>query len=248
MIEILIFWGIPLLFMMMSMQSPFFQNWRFFLVLSLAGYLALWCFPLCSDLFKAFLPKEINSYAKGIAFTGPLIGFFIALYQTACNLSGHSGGGYHLPKGKNLLIPILGLLSGFVASGLAGYAICLTPLHASAASDAVFQERAVSRVCTLTVFIDKISLQKYSAAARRKALLSRVASWKKTPPPEKKDNKDDSANKAEKKPQQTASASLPEKHNASQKRRDRYGVLFYPQVLTPETSGTLIANPNNKEG
>ena len=57
---LLVFMGIPLLFALMALQSPFFQNWRFFAVLSLSVYFSLWT----SSLHQAILPLLLPAFTR----------------------------------------------------------------------------------------------------------------------------------------------------------------------------------------
>ncbi|MBQ7207347.1 MAG: hypothetical protein IJS01_06065 [Lentisphaeria bacterium] len=187
---LLIFIGIPLLFGVMSMQSPFFQNWRFLLVLSFSVYLSLWT-TIAHETVRPFLTGEFSPYASAICIGGTAMICYLILFKIAANLSSHCGEGYHLPGRKSLFVPAAGVLSGLVMSGMIGYLLCISPLHAGIANDASFSEKAVNRLQCLTVIVDRLTFQKVSASTRRSRLMARVralpASGTAAQPAEKKD-------------------------------------------------------------
>ncbi|MBQ9503189.1 MAG: hypothetical protein IJU70_13625 [Lentisphaeria bacterium] len=175
---LLVFMGIPLLFALMALQSPFFQNWRFFVALSASVYFALWT----GSLHRAVLPLltgEFSPWAPVIAIGGAAFLCCSVLLKIASDLSSHGGGGYHLPGKKNLLVPVTGFLSGYVVSGLAAYLLCISPLHETVARDKAFADRAVDRVLVFTRVIDRMTFQRIPASSRRSCLMARI----KTPPP-----------------------------------------------------------------
>ena len=170
---LIVFIGIPLLFALMALSSPFFQNWRFLAVLSFSVYLSLWT----SSLHKAVQPLltgEFAPWSPAIAIGGAAFLCCVVLLKIASELSPHGEGGYHLPTKRNLLIPVLGLLSGYVMSGLVGYLLCISPLHPNVAESPAFAEKAVDRVQTLTCVIDRLTFQRVPASARRSRLMSRI--------------------------------------------------------------------------
>ena len=170
---LLVFMGIPLLFALMALQSPFFQNWRFFAVLSISVYFSLWT----SSLHQVILPLltgEFAPWATAVTIGGTAFLCCSILLKIASDLSSHGGGGYHLPDKKNLLVPVMGALSGYVASALTGYLLCISPLHGTVAKDNAFAERAVDRILTVTRVIDRLTFQRVSASARRSRLMSRI--------------------------------------------------------------------------
>lgn len=173
MIGLLVFIGIPLLFALMSMQSPFFQNWRFLLVLSFSVYLALWT-TAAHAAVRPFLTGEFSPYASVICIGGTAALWYLILFKVAANLSSHCGEGYRLPGRKSLFVPAAGALSGLVMSGLIGYLLCISPLHARIADDGSFSEKAVTRLQYLTVLVDRLTFQKVSASTRRSRLMARV--------------------------------------------------------------------------
>ena len=157
----------------MSMQSPFFQNWRFLLVLGFSVYLSLWT-TAAHAAVRPFLTGEFSPYASVICIGGTAAICYLILYKIAANLSSHCGEGYRLPGRKSLFVPAAGALSGLIMSGLIGYLLCISPLHAKIADDASFSEKAVSRLQCLTVIVDRLTFQKVSASARRSRLMARV--------------------------------------------------------------------------
>ncbi len=170
---LIVFIGIPLLFALMALSSPFFQNWRFLAVLSFSVYLSLWT----SSLHKAVQPLltgEFAPWAPTISIGGAAFLCCVILLRVASELSPHGEGGYHLPTKRNLLIPVLGFLSGCVMSGLVGYLLCISPLHPAVAQDPAFAEKAVDRVQTLTCVIDRLTFQRVPASDRRSRLTERV--------------------------------------------------------------------------
>ena len=190
---LVVFIGIPLLFALMSMQSPFFQNWRFLLALAFSVYISLWT-TAAHGAIRPFLTGEFAPYAPVISIGGTAVMCYLVLFKIAANLSNHAGEGYHLPGRRSLFVPAAGVLSGLVMSGMVGYLICISPLHASVANDASFSEKAVTRLQYLTVIIDKATFQKVSASDRRRRLMSRVKTLPapketKAPQTEKKDEK-----------------------------------------------------------
>lgn len=170
---LLIFVGIPLLFALMSMQSPFFQNWRFLLALVFSVYLSLWT-TIAHETVRPFLTGEFSPYAHVICIGGTAVICYLVLFKIAANLSSHAGEGYHLPGRKSMFVPAAGILSGLVMSGMIGYLICISPLHTHIASDASFSEKAVSRLQYLTVIVDRLTFQKVPASTRRSRLMARV--------------------------------------------------------------------------
>ena len=170
---LLVFMGIPLLFALMALQSPFFQNWRFLAVLSISVYFSLWT----SSLHRAILPLltgEFSPWAAAVTIGGTAFLCCSVLLKIASDFSSHGGGGYHLPGKKNLLVPVMGFLSGYVASALVGYLLCICPLHGTVARDNAFAERAVDRMQMLTRVIDRLTFQRVSASSRRTRLMSRI--------------------------------------------------------------------------
>ena len=97
MTELLVFAGIPLLFALMSMQSPFFQNWRFLFALSFSVYISLWTSPLMHSMIQPFLAGEFSDYAPVVTVGGTAVLCCLVFLKLAVNLSPRGGGGYHLP-------------------------------------------------------------------------------------------------------------------------------------------------------
>jgi len=170
---LIVFIGIPLLFALMALSSPFFQNWRFFAVLSVSVYFSLWTSYLHQTV-RPLLTGEFAPWAPAVSIGGAAFLCCAVLLRIATELSPHGEGGYHLPGGKNLLVPVLGFLSGYVVSGLVGYLLCISPLHPAVAKDSAFAEKAVDRVQTLTRVIDHLTFQRIPASARRSRLMSRI--------------------------------------------------------------------------
>ena len=110
MFEYLIYTGLPVFIGLFALQSRFFHNWRFLLASVLAIYSGLWSYPILNDLLRAFYPRELLPYSTVATSGAAIFAGLMVFWGIGVKLSSHSGGGYHLPKGKNLLIPILGLL------------------------------------------------------------------------------------------------------------------------------------------
>lgn len=170
MMELLVMWGIPVLFLLLSGQSPLFQNWRFLIALAFGFYLALGLSPLTLDMGKAWLPKELAAYSVAATLALSALIFAFALHRIMAGLSSHGNGGYHLPKQRNLLIQTFGFLSGYVFSALVGLVICTSPLSTRLGAGKEFSGRVVGRTCIVTGVIDGFSLQLSSTFKRKKRL------------------------------------------------------------------------------
>lgn len=174
MIEIALFYGIPLIVLGLAAQSNFFHNWRFFLSLSFGGYIALWAYPLAYDFLKPYLPPELVPWGRMITQAAVLLLAFMMIFQVCVSCSTHGGGGYHLPRRGNFSCLVLGLLTGLLVSTLLTYLICLSPLHGMIAQTESFSQKAVFRVTVLTGIVDKLSFQGKSISGRKKLLTERV--------------------------------------------------------------------------
>ena len=176
MMELLVMWGIPVLFLLLSGQSPLFQNWRFLIALAFGFYLALGLSPLTLDMGKAWFPKELAVYSVAATLALSALIFAFALHRIMAGLSSHGNGGYHLPKQRNLLIQTFGFLSGYVFSALVGLVICTTPLSSRLGAGEEFSGRVVGRCCVVTGVIDGFSLQLSSTFKRKKRLNTLIGS------------------------------------------------------------------------
>jgi hypothetical protein len=174
MFEYFLYIAFPVLMSLFYLQKRFFHSWRFLLVSSLAIYLGLWTFPSFYELTKPLFPREMEVYSKLCVQSGIIVIFFLIFFQISAMISTHSGGGYHLPRGRAFRnLPTCGLI-GLLYSGLIGYLICLSPLHCKLAKTDSFAAKAVRRMQVFTVIIDRFSLQSATMAQRRQGLEKRI--------------------------------------------------------------------------
>lgn len=174
MFEYFIFIALPVLITLFFLQQRFFHSWRLLLVSALAIYLGLWTSPGIYELIKAVFPREMAVYSKLVTHIGCIVIFFLIFFQIASMLSSHSGGGYHLPRGRSFCnLPVCGLL-GLLYSGLIAYLICLSPLHCKLAKSDSFAQKAVRRMQVFSVTVDCLSLQRTTIARRRSSLEKRI--------------------------------------------------------------------------
>ena len=174
MFEYFIYIALPVLITLFYLQKRFFHSWRFLLISTLAIYLGLWTSPFIYELIKAVFPRELAVYSKLCTLSVLIIIFFLIFYQISAMISSHSGGGYHLPRGRSFRnLPVCGLI-GLLYSGLIGYLICISPLHCKLATSDSFAEKAVRRMQVFTVIIDRLSLQSATMAQRKQGLEKRI--------------------------------------------------------------------------
>lgn len=174
MLEYFLYIAFPVLMALFYLQKRFFHSWRFLLVSSLAIYLGLWTFPAFYELTKPLFPREMEVYSKLCVQSGIIVLFFLSIFQISAIISTHSGGGYHLPRGRAFRnLPTCGLI-GLLYSGLIGYLLCLSPLHCKLATTDSFAAKAVRRMQVFTVIIDRLSLQSATMAQRKQELEKRI--------------------------------------------------------------------------
>ena len=172
--EYLMCFGLPFFLAVFALQSRFFQNWRFLLASVLAIYAGLWSYPLLDELLKSVYPREYAAYSVLLTTSGAILVLLIAFFWLGAALSGHSGGGYHLPKSRTFLTLIPAAVTGLLYTGLFSYLICTSPLHSKLVTTESFSRRAVRSMHVFTVIIDRLSLQGYSSGQRKAALEKRI--------------------------------------------------------------------------
>ena len=175
MFNLILFWGVPLLFALLAKQSKFFHVWRFLFSLAIGIYLALWTFPALKNLADNMLSRNLLSFAaSGTLLVSGLV-FTVIFFHAAVTLSSHGGGGYHLPELLNKFgSPLAGFFCGMILSGFTAYVIAVSPLHKSVAENKYFADGAVGRMYTLTRVVDGFSFQSVPSGTRMARLNQRI--------------------------------------------------------------------------
>lgn len=180
--ELLIFWGIPLLFAAIGYQRMFYRMFLLFCCTFLAAYFGLWNEGWVSALF-GFLPAGIGSavaIAVGAGVSGAVL-FYLFMALNPRNLF------YAFPPAVERIGGILcGLLSGQIWISFLGFVLCLTPLAAKLPGGldaASIRARSADEMMTLTRSVNFVTLQSGRNAACRERLDGLLAAADPKPEP-----------------------------------------------------------------
>lgn len=172
--ELLLFWGIPVIAALIGFQRMFYHAFQVFVCFAFAAYLGVWSEGLFSVLF-GFVPAQLRP-AFAIPAGAILIGVVLFLAFHSLNL-----------QKKVFTFPplieraggaLLGLLSGMILVRFLGLAVCLSPFKTDlplGMETASFQARSVSGIMAVTKGINLVTLQSgrnTSCRERLDALLS----------------------------------------------------------------------------
>ncbi len=156
--ELLIFWGIPVIVALIGLQRMFYRMFAVFVCTAFAAYLGIWNAGWLSTLV-GFLPESIR-YAVAIAAGGVIAGGILIVLFQSLN-----------PRRRYYTFPaivdrtggaLLGFLSGLILVSFLGLTISLTPFRAElplGINPESVQARSQSGVMTLTKTVNAFTLQ-----------------------------------------------------------------------------------------
>lgn len=182
MMELLIFWGIPLIVAAIGYQRMFYRMFTLFICTLLAAYLGIWNTGWVAALF-GFLPEGIRfavAAVAGAAVTGAVL-FYLFQALNPQNLF------YAFPPTVERIGGILcGFLSGAIGIHFLGLVLCLTPLAAKLPSgldaDSI-RARSTGGIMALTRSVNFVTLQSGRDTACRERLQELFAAANPKPEP-----------------------------------------------------------------
>ena len=156
--ELLLFWGIPVIAAVIGFRRMFYGSFTLFVCFAFAAYLGVWCEGLFAFLF-GFVPQALRP-AVAVSAAAVISGAVILFAFNALN-----------PQDKVYAFPplaeraggaLFGLLSGMILIRFAALVVCLSPFKAElplGMETAPVQDRAISGVMALTRGINLFTLQ-----------------------------------------------------------------------------------------
>ena len=170
--ELLLFWGVPVVFAVLGFQRLLYRSFSKFICFSFAAYLGLWSEKLIAPVF-GFLPAAVSAYQSAIAVlvTGGVLFVVLTMIYSSLN-----------PKGNHYVFQqwvdriggaLFGLFTGSILISFIGEVICLTPIRSGLplglSADSV-QKRSTSNLMAVTRTINFFSFQ----SGRNKACRERL--------------------------------------------------------------------------
>ncbi len=167
--ELLFFWGIPLIAAIIGFRRMFYGTFTMFLCFAFGAYLGMWSEGLFAFLF-GFLPQTLRP-AVAVAAAAVIFGVVLLLAFNALN-----------PQDKVYPFPpllergggaLFGLLNGMILIRFVALIVCLTPFKAElplGMETAPIQARAVGGIMAVTRGINLFTLQLGRNSACRERL------------------------------------------------------------------------------
>ena len=171
--ELLLFWGVPVVFAVLGFQRLLYRAFSKFICFSFAAYLGIWSEKLIAPVF-GFLPAAVSPFQSAIAIcvTGGVMFVVLTMIYSSLN-----------PKGNHYVFPqwvdriggaLFGLFAGSILISFIGAVVCLTPIRSvlplGLSAESV-QKRSTSNLMAMTGTVNFFSLQ----SGRNKVCRERLA-------------------------------------------------------------------------
>lgn len=125
--ELLIFWGIPVICALIGFQRMFYRMFTKFICFTFAVYLGMWSEKLVSPIF-GFLPSGAESMQPVVAIYAVAIVVWVVLLIVFNSLNPQNNHYAFPPAVDRAGGALFGFLTGVAVVSFLGIAACLTPL------------------------------------------------------------------------------------------------------------------------